>query len=91
MKEWNAQNTLWKPHQAETEVLQEIIIIINNPVVYFDQHLGAAHSKCWWKYAFTLFYMKKAAIEAKARQLSIQLMLSIPLETMNCTRLIPKF
>ena len=24
-------------------------------VVYFDQHLGAPHSKCWLKYSFSHF------------------------------------
>ena len=28
-------------------------------VVYLDQHLGAAHSKCWLKYAFLTFCAKK--------------------------------
>ena len=27
-------------------------------VVYFDQHLDAAHSKCWSKYAFLHFLQK---------------------------------
>ena len=27
-------------------------------VVYFDQHLGAAHSKCWSKYPFSHFLRK---------------------------------
>ena len=34
--------------------------------VYFDQHLGAVHSKRWWKCAFSLFLCKKAE---KARNL----------------------
>ena len=37
-------------------------------VVYFDQHLGAAHSKRWLKYAFSCFggkMEKSKKIEAK--------------------------
>ena len=28
--------------------------------VYFEKHLVAAHSKCWTKYAFSLFFKQKA-------------------------------
>ena len=28
-------------------------------VVYFDQRLVAAHSKCWLKYTFSLFFVQK--------------------------------
>ena len=28
-------------------------------VVYFNQHLGDAHSKCWSKYALQCFFVKK--------------------------------
>ena len=28
-------------------------------VAYFNQRLGAAHSKCWLKYAFSTFFAKK--------------------------------
>ena len=28
-----------------------------NVVVFFNQHLGAAHSKCWSKYAFSRFFV----------------------------------
>ena len=31
-------------------------------VVYFDQGLGAAHSKHWLKYVFHIFYIKKIKI-----------------------------
>ena len=34
-------------------------------VVYFDQHLGAAHSKLWPKYAFYVFQMKNVNKEEK--------------------------
>ena len=30
-------------------------------VVYFDQHLGAAHSECWPKYVFSRFFVQKLA------------------------------
>ena len=29
-------------------------------VVYFDQCLGAAHSKHWLKYSFSMFFVLKA-------------------------------
>ena len=34
-------------------------------VVYFDQGLGAAHSKHWLKYVFHIFYIKKNKKEGK--------------------------
>ena len=42
-------------------------------VVYFDQHLGAAHSKYWSKYAFSAEKAEKKngkKIEAKFRKLT---------------------
>ena len=29
-------------------------------VVYFDQRLGAAHPKCWFKFSFQYFFALKA-------------------------------
>ena len=29
-------------------------------VVYLNQHLGAAHSKCWLKYDFSTFFLQKS-------------------------------
>ena len=39
------------------------------PVVYLDQLLGAAHSKCWSKYAFQSFCARNLKKEVKARNL----------------------
>ena len=36
--------------------------------VYFDHHLGAAHSKHWSKYAFSTFFSKKLKKEEKERK-----------------------
>ena len=30
-----------------------------HPVVYFNQHLGAAHPKGWLKYAFSMFFVQE--------------------------------
>ena len=38
-------------------------------VAYFDQRLGAVHSNCWLKYAFSTFFTQKAEKEEKARKL----------------------
>ena len=42
-------------------------LIIKTSFCTFYQHLGAAHKKCWLKYAFSTFFMKKAE---KARKLA---------------------
>ena len=42
-------------------------------VVYFNQHLSAAHSKCRSKYAFSTFCAKKLKNKEKARTLLINL------------------
>ena len=39
-------------------------------VVYFNQHLGGAHSKCWLKYTFSHFLHKNVRKEGNARKLS---------------------
>ena len=38
---------------------QEYICFETFVVVNFDQHLGAAYSKCWSKYAFSMFFVQK--------------------------------
>ena len=40
--------------------LVKLSIQLHSSVVYFDQHLGAAHSKHWSKYAFVTFLLKIA-------------------------------
>ena len=37
-------------------------------VVYFNQHLGAAHSKCWSKYVFLAFFVLKSYENAKSKK-----------------------
>ena len=34
-------------------------------VVYFDQRLVAAHTKCWFKYAFSMFFVLNDEIAKK--------------------------
>ena len=47
-------------------------------VVYFDQHLGAAHpkQKRWSKYAFLTFLMAKAKKEEKSKKFAAKIYLS---------------
>ena len=40
----------------------------NEIVVYFEQHLGAAHSECWSKYAFSAFVGDKAEKSRKSKK-----------------------
>ena len=47
------------PQRMKMEMRMEKGKIIPN-VIYFDQRLGAAHSKCWLKYAFLAFFMPKS-------------------------------
>ena len=35
-------------------------------IIHFDQRLGAAHSKCWAKYAFSMFFVQKKLIKGPA-------------------------
>ena len=46
-----------------------MFIFLHAPaVVYFDQHLGSAHSKCWLNHAFSMFLHKKCKKGKKARK-----------------------
>ena len=49
-------------------------------MVYVDQLLGAAHSKCWLKHAFSLFSCKKLKKQEKARKLRQNLVKKLVIE-----------
>ena len=42
---------------------------VSTNVVYFDQHLGAAHFKCWLNKTFNVVFCKKLKKEEKTRKL----------------------
>ena len=42
-------------------------------VVYFDQRLGAAHSKGWQKYAFSMFFCLEAEKNAKKEKFAAKI------------------
>ena len=44
-------------------------MVQNIDVVYFDQGLGAAHSKPWSKYAFIMFLIKHVRKDKKEGKL----------------------
>ena len=66
------RRTCQRPHQFNVQVncFLEFFHDLAPGVVYFDQRLGAAHFKCWSKYAFSTFFRQKAEKGIKSKNLT---------------------
>ena len=47
-------------HLLSLSLMRELFYLKPLAVVYFDQYLGAGHSKCWLKYAFSMFFVQES-------------------------------